>query len=52
MTVHYARAPRLAKVLERGFRLSDSALFLSGSLFTTDYLDQAIKAAPAYLALM
>jgi hypothetical protein len=51
MTVYYARAPRLAKVLERGFRLSDSALFISGSLFTTDYLNQAIKAAPAYLAV-
>jgi hypothetical protein len=43
--------PRPAKVPERGFRLSDSALFISGSLFTTDYLDQAIKAAPAYLAV-
>ena len=31
--------------------MSDSALFISGSLFTTDYLDQAIKAAPAYLAV-
>jgi hypothetical protein len=38
-------------VPERGFHLSDSALFISGSLFTTDYLDQAIKAAPAYLAV-
>jgi hypothetical protein len=31
--------------------LSDSALFISGSLLTTDYLDQAIKAAPAYLSV-
>jgi hypothetical protein len=44
--------PRPAKVPERGFRLSDSALFISGSWFTTDYVDQAIKAAPAaYLAV-
>jgi hypothetical protein len=38
-------------VPERGFRFSNSALFISGSLFTTDDLDQAIKAAPAYLAV-
>ncbi len=31
--------------------MSDSALFISGSLLTTDYLDQAIKAAPAYLSV-
>ncbi len=31
--------------------MSDSALFISGSLFTTDYLVEAIKAAPAYLAV-
>ncbi|NLR41710.1 MULTISPECIES: hypothetical protein [unclassified Novosphingobium] len=31
--------------------MSDSALFISGSLFTTDYLAEAIKADPAYLAI-
>ncbi|WP_202902872.1 hypothetical protein [Novosphingobium resinovorum] len=31
--------------------MSDSALFISGSLFTTDYLAEAIKADPAYLAV-
>jgi hypothetical protein len=31
--------------------LSDSALFISGSLFTTDYLVEAIKGAPAYLSV-
>jgi hypothetical protein len=31
--------------------LSDSALFISGSLFTTDYLAEAIKADPGYLAV-
>jgi hypothetical protein len=31
--------------------LSDTAFFISGSLFTTDYLDQAIKAAPKYFAV-
>lgn len=31
--------------------MSDSALFFSGSLFTTDYLVEAIKVAPAYLAV-
>ena len=38
----------VTKVLERSFCLSDSALFISGSLFTTDYLAEAIKADPAY----
>lgn len=31
--------------------LSDSLLFTSGSLFTTDYLVEAIKADPAYMAV-
>jgi hypothetical protein len=31
--------------------LSDSALFISGTLFTTDYLADAIKAIPAYRAV-
>ena len=31
--------------------MSDSALFIAGSLFTTDYLVEAIKATPAYLAV-
>lgn len=31
--------------------MSDSALFISGSLFTIDYLVEAIKAAPAYVAV-
>ena len=31
--------------------MSDSALFMSGSLFTTDYLVEAIAATPAYLAV-
>jgi hypothetical protein len=31
--------------------LSDSALFISGSLFTTDYLVEAIKAEQAYTAV-
>lgn len=31
--------------------MSDSAIFISGSLFTTDYLAEAIKADPAYLAV-
>jgi hypothetical protein len=31
--------------------LSDSAVFISGSLFTTDYLVEAVCAAPAYLAV-
>ncbi|MEO7569680.1 MAG: hypothetical protein ABIT16_08430 [Croceibacterium sp.] len=31
--------------------MSDSALFITGSLFTTDYLVEAIKAAPAYVAV-
>lgn len=31
--------------------MSDSALFISGSLFTNDYLVEAIKGAPAYLAV-
>jgi len=31
--------------------LPDSALFISGSLFTTDYLVEAITATPAYLAV-
>ncbi len=34
-----------------GKPLPDSALIISGSLFTTDYLVEAIKAAPAYLAV-
>lgn len=34
-----------------GVALSDSAFFTSGSLFTTDYLVEAITATPAYLAL-
>ena len=31
--------------------MSDSALFMSGSLFTTDYLVEAVAATPAYLAV-
>ena len=31
--------------------MSDSALFIAGSLFTTDYLIEAITATPAYLAV-
>lgn len=31
--------------------MSDSALFVSGSLFTTDYLAKAVTATPAYLAV-
>ena len=31
--------------------MSDSALFISGSLFTTDYLVDAIRTDPAYLAV-
>ncbi|WP_375391765.1 Eco57I restriction-modification methylase domain-containing protein [uncultured Sphingomonas sp.] len=31
--------------------MADSALFVSGSLFTTDYLVEAITATPAYLAV-
>lgn len=31
--------------------MSDSALFISGSLFTSDYLVEAIKVAPAYLSV-
>lgn len=31
--------------------MSDFAIFISGSLFTTDYLAEAIKADPAYLAV-
>lgn len=31
--------------------MPDSALFISGSLFTTDYLAEAIKADPAYRAV-
>ena len=31
--------------------MSDSALFISGSLFTTDYLVDAVTATPAYLAV-
>lgn len=31
--------------------MSDSALFISGALFTTDYLAEAIKATPAYRAV-
>lgn len=31
--------------------MSDSALFIAGSLFTTDYLVEAIKSDPAYLAV-
>lgn len=31
--------------------MSDSALFISGSLFTTDYLVEAVTATPAYLAV-
>ena len=31
--------------------MSDSGLFISGSLFTTDYLVEAITATPAYLAV-
>ena len=31
--------------------MSDSALFMSGSLFTTDYLVEAVTATPAYLAV-
>jgi hypothetical protein len=51
MTVCYATVVSLVKELKKGFCLSDSALFISGSLFTTDYLVEAIKAAPAYLAV-
>lgn len=36
---------------EKGCGLSDSALFISGSLFTTDYLVEAVTATPAYLAV-
>ncbi len=36
---------------EKGFRLSNSALFMSGSLFTTDYLVEAVTATPAYIAV-
>ncbi len=35
----------------KGFCLSNSALFMSGSLFTTDYLAEAVTATPAYLAV-
>jgi hypothetical protein len=35
----------------RGRYLSDSALFISGALFTTDYLVEAIKATAAYRAV-
>src|SRR5690606_1408257 len=38
----------LIKVHERGSCLADSAFFISGSLFTTDYLVEAIKDDPAY----
>ena len=31
--------------------MSDSALFISGALFTTDYLVEAIKGTTAYLAI-
>lgn len=31
--------------------MSDSAFFISGSLFTTDYLVEAVSAAPAYQAV-
>lgn len=31
--------------------MTDSVIFISGSLFTTDYLAEAIKTAPAYLAV-
>lgn len=34
-----------------GCLLSDSALFISGALFTTDYLVEAIKGTGAYLAV-
>ena len=36
---------------EKGCGLSDSALFISGSLFTTDYLVEAVTATSAYLAV-
>ena len=36
---------------EKGCGLSDSGLFISGSLFTTDYLVEAVTATPAYLAV-
>ena len=36
---------------EKGCGLSDSALFMSGSLFTTDYLVEAVAATPAYRAV-
>lgn len=35
----------------KGFRLSNSAFFSSGSLFTTDYLVEAVTATPAYLSV-
>lgn len=31
--------------------MSNSAIFVAGSLFTTDYLDEAIRADPSYLAV-
>lgn len=36
---------------EKGCGLSDSGLFISGSLFTTDYLVEAVTATSAYLAV-
>ncbi|WP_051961359.1 hypothetical protein [Devosia riboflavina] len=38
-------------VTAKGSYLVDFAAFISGSLFTTDYLAEAIKADPAYLAV-
>jgi len=35
----------------KGFQLSNSVFFSSGSLFTTDYLVEAVAATPAYLAV-
>ena len=35
----------------KGVRVSDSALFISGSLFTTDYLVEGVTATSAYLAV-
>lgn len=47
----FARPPLPFYEKGKGCGLSDSALFISGSLFTTDYLVEAVSATPAYLAV-